>query len=123
MSQILEMPATEEKAELPRATAAARPALSSSGEEFHHGPAEIPMRVLLRHNKTGRFFCAENCWTTDSSQARDFHTGWWATSVAFSMDAQNLAVIYDFDDEQYNITVPVACPSKARRSAKRRSFA
>jgi hypothetical protein len=69
--------------------------------------AELQMRVLLRHKKTGRFFCAPDHWTNKSALARDFHTGWGATSVAVTMDAQNLAIYYDFHDERYDINIPV----------------
>jgi len=65
------------------------------------------MRVLLRHKKTGRFFCAPDHWTNKSALARDFHTGWGATSVAVTMDPQNLAIYYDFHDERYDINIPV----------------
>ncbi|HEX4122250.1 MAG TPA: hypothetical protein VH619_16655 [Verrucomicrobiae bacterium] len=93
----------------------------ASIEECHHD-SQAQMRVLLRHKKTGRFFCATDRWTANPALATDFHTGWWATAIAVSMDAENLAVVYAFDDQRYNINIPILGPGQARDFGKKRSL-
>jgi hypothetical protein len=66
-----------------------------------------PMRVLLRDSTTRKFLGPGDRWTKDRKQARDFRTGWWATVCAFSMDPRRLAIHYDFDDERYDMNIPV----------------
>ena len=71
------------------------------------------MRVLVRHKKTGRFFCTVECWTHNAELAKDFFSGWEAMTAALTLDAQNLSVYYDFGDECYNISIPVIQPPKS----------
>jgi hypothetical protein len=66
------------------------------------------MRVLLRHRQTGRFFCSTGHWTDDAARARNFRSGWRATVAAFAACApDDLAIFYDFDDDRYNINIPL----------------
>jgi hypothetical protein len=65
------------------------------------------MRVLLRDDSSGRFLGLGDRWTKDRKQARDFRSGWWATLCAFKMDPRRLAIHYDFDDERYDMRIPV----------------
>ena len=65
------------------------------------------MRVLLRHAKTMKFFRSGESWTKDPKQARDFHNGWWATVCAFTMNPRHLVIHYEFEDDRYNLHIPV----------------
>jgi hypothetical protein len=84
-----------------------------SAADFPGHYAETGMRVLVRHKKTGRFFCTVECWTNHTELAKDFRSGWEAMTAALALDAQNLSVFYDFGDDRYNISVPVIEPPKA----------
>ena len=68
---------------------------------------DSPMRVLLRNAKTMKFFRSEESWTKDPKQARDFHNGWWATVCAFTMNPRHLVIQYEFEDDRYNLRIPV----------------
>ncbi len=65
------------------------------------------MRVLLQNSKTLKFCGAGDRWTNDSARARDFHNGWWAAIHAFSMNPRHLVIHYEFNDERYNLEIPV----------------
>jgi hypothetical protein len=65
------------------------------------------MRVLLRHAKTMKYLGRAERWTTDSGLARDFRSGWWATVYAFTMNPRHLVIQYEFDDDRYNLNIPV----------------
>jgi hypothetical protein len=65
------------------------------------------MRVLLRNAKTMRFLRSGARWTKDPRQARDFHNGWWATVCAFTMNPRHLVIHYEFEDDRYNMQIPV----------------
>jgi len=81
---------------------------SRAAEDFHRHSLETPMRVLLRHRQTGQFFCSTGQWTDDAARARNFRSGWRATEAAFAARApDDLAIFYDFDDDRYNIIVPL----------------
>ena len=66
-----------------------------------------PMRVLLRNAKTMKFFRSGEGWTKDPKRARDFHNGWWATVCAFTMNPRHLVIHYEFEDDRYNLHIPV----------------
>ena len=65
------------------------------------------MRVLLRHAKTLKYVRANDEWTENAEKAQDFHSGWWATIRAFTMDPRNLMIFYKFDDDRYDLQIPV----------------
>jgi hypothetical protein len=65
------------------------------------------MRVLLRNAKTMKFLGPGERWTNDSSQARDFRNGWWATVFAFTLNPRQLVIHYEFDDDRYDLHIPV----------------
>jgi hypothetical protein len=46
-------------------------------------------------------------WTNDPNHAQDFRNGWWATVYAFTMNPRHLVIHYEFDDERYNLRIPV----------------
>jgi hypothetical protein len=73
----------------------------------HTEPPHSVMRVLLRNDKTMKYLRSQDHWTKNPKKARDFRNGWWATLCAFTMDPQNLVIQYDFDDERYNLNIPV----------------
>jgi hypothetical protein len=67
-----------------------------------------PMRVLLCNAKTMKFLrSGPERWTSDPRQARDFHNGWWATIHAFTMNPRQLLIHYEFDDNRYDLQIPV----------------
>jgi hypothetical protein len=66
-----------------------------------------PMRVLLRHVKTMKFVRSGERWTKDPKQAWDFRHGWWATVHAFTMNPRHLVIHYVFEDDRYNLHIPV----------------
>jgi hypothetical protein len=70
-------------------------------------PQKTLMRVLLRNGRTMKFIRSGDTWTKDSRRARDFHNGWWAAVHAFTMNPRHLMILYQFEDERYNICVPV----------------
>jgi hypothetical protein len=65
------------------------------------------MRVLLRNAKTMKYLGTRERWTEDPSQARDFRNGWWATVYAFTMNPRHLVIYYEFDNDRYNLHIPV----------------
>jgi hypothetical protein len=83
--------------------------IPADGEDGQAGEARqpSPMRVLLRNAKTMKFLRAGERWTKDPKLARDFHNGWWATVHAFTMNPRYLVIHYEFDDERYNLHIPV----------------
>jgi hypothetical protein len=66
-----------------------------------------PMRVLLQNVKTMKFAGAGHRWTKDPKEARDFRNGWWATLHAFTGNPRHLVIQYEFDDDRYNLHIPV----------------
>jgi hypothetical protein len=66
-----------------------------------------PMRVLLCNAWTGRYIRSGGRWTKDPAQARDFRNGWWATVHAFTINPRDLVLHYVFEDERYNLHIPV----------------
>jgi hypothetical protein len=76
-------------------------------EPFEPARPNSCMRVLLRNTKTMKFFRSAEHWTSDPRQARDFHNGWWATVCAFTMNPRHLVIQYEFDDDRYNLHIPV----------------
>jgi hypothetical protein len=70
-------------------------------------PQMTPMRVLLHDSRKMKFIGSGDRWTKDSSKARDFHSGWWATFHAFTMNPRHLTILYQFQDERYDIHIPV----------------
>jgi hypothetical protein len=66
-----------------------------------------PMRILLRNAKTMKFFGVGDRWTKDPKQAQDFRNGWWATFCAFTMNPRHLVIDYEFEDDRYNMHIPV----------------
>jgi hypothetical protein len=81
--------------------------LASEASDAKQDPIKLPMRVLLRHAKTLKYLRAGERWTNDPKQARDFRNGWWATIHAFTMNPQNLVIHYEFEDDRYNLNIPV----------------
>lgn len=71
------------------------------------------MRVLLLHAKTHKYLQSAARWTRNSKRARDFHNGWWAAIHAFTMDPRHLVIQYQFDDDRYNLNIPVLGHAKA----------
>jgi hypothetical protein len=80
---------------------------NSTAPSIRLGRSTSPMRVLLRNAKTMKFFHSAERWTNDPRQARDFHNGWWATVCAFTMNPRHLVIQYEFDDDRYNLHIPV----------------
>jgi len=85
--------------------AAARPGFASLFDEQER--TNSPMRVLLQNAKTMKYVGQGERWTKDSKQARDFHTGWSATVQAFANDPHDLLIHYEFDDDRYDLHIPV----------------
>jgi hypothetical protein len=81
--------------------------IESVAPAVERGPQRSPMRVLLRNAKTMKYLGSAERWTNDPKQARDFHNGWWATVYAFSLKPRCLVIYYEFDDERYNLRIPV----------------
>jgi hypothetical protein len=70
-------------------------------------PPKSSMRVLLRNVKTMKFLGSGKRWTNDAKKARDFRNGWWATIHAFTVNPRHLVIHYEFDDERYDLQIPV----------------
>jgi hypothetical protein len=70
-------------------------------------PPKSSMRVLLRNIKTMKFLGFGERWTKDAKQARDFRNGWWATIHAFTVNPRHLVIHYEFDDDRYDLHIPV----------------
>jgi hypothetical protein len=71
------------------------------------GPPKALMRVLLRNAKTLKFVQSGERWTNTPKQARDFRNGWRAAVHAFTMNPRLLVIHYEFDDDRYNLQIPV----------------
>jgi hypothetical protein len=69
--------------------------------------ARASMRVLLRNTKTMKYLGIKKRWTKNQKQARDFRNGWWATVYAFTMDPRNMIIDYCFDNDRYDLHIPV----------------
>ncbi|HUD83215.1 MAG TPA: hypothetical protein VMQ67_06915 [Candidatus Saccharimonadales bacterium] len=80
---------------------------SEAAEDLPRHRPETPVRVLLRHRPTGRFFCSTDDWTDNAARARNFRNGWRATLAAIATRVPDLAIFYDFDDDRYNINIPL----------------
>ena len=65
------------------------------------------MRVLLRHATTLQFLRSAHEWTDDANQAKDFRSGWRAALSAFAINPRHLLVLYKFDDDRYDLQIPV----------------
>lgn len=81
--------------------------ISLTARAREQDPADAAMRVLLRDGKTMKFFGSEQGWTNDPKQARNFHTGWWATVCALTMNLRHLVIHYEFNNDRYNLHIPV----------------
>jgi hypothetical protein len=81
--------------------------ICSIAPAIEQDPPERPMRVLLRHAKTMKFLGPGGRWTEDARKARDFRNGWWATFYAFTINPRHLVIHYEFDDDRYNLHIPV----------------
>ncbi|MGP8234851.1 MAG: hypothetical protein ACLQVW_05525 [Limisphaerales bacterium] len=75
--------------------------------EARPAPPRSHMRVLLRHAKTHKYLQSGEHWTKNPKQARDFRNGWWAAIYAFTMNPRHLVIQYEFDDDRYNLNIPV----------------
>src|SRR5579872_7448739 len=85
------------------------------GAVFRIASRKEMMRVLLRDSKTRKYLRADHRWTANPAQAQDFHHGWGATDVAFTMKPQRLVIVYQFGDERYDIGIPAQrIPSRTR---------
>lgn len=42
----------------------------------------------------------------------DFQSGWWATVHAFTINPRHLEILYEFDDDRYDLHIPVIGRSK-----------
>jgi len=69
--------------------------------------AKHTMRILLLDPKTGLYFQAEDAWTMDPQQARNFATSFRAGAFAQDHGLANLEVFLDFGDQEYNVHLPV----------------
>jgi hypothetical protein len=87
--------------------AAAQKRFDSQTVQAPQAPPRSPMRVLLRHAKTRKFLQSGVRWTKNPKQARDFRNGWWAAIYAFTMNPRHLVIQYEFDDDRYNLNIPV----------------
>jgi len=70
-------------------------------------PPRSHMRVLLCNAKTMKYLGSRERWTKDAKEARDFRNGWWATVYAFTMNPRHLVIHCEFDDDRYNLHIPV----------------
>jgi len=87
--------------------------LSSIAPAKKRKKARFAMRVLLRNAKTAKFLGVNEHWTKNPGQARDFRNGWWATIHAFTKDPRHLVIHYEFDDNRYNLSIPILGNAKA----------
>ncbi len=65
------------------------------------------MRVLLRNTKTGFYFQSPEAWTSDDSNALDFHHSAQAIKQVCDMKLKGVELLLAFDDSQQNIRMPL----------------
>ncbi len=66
------------------------------------------MRILLCDKKTGTFYMLGGQWTAQRESAENFGTSSKAIHFAHENGLKNVDVFWDFDDEEYNVQLPIA---------------
>jgi hypothetical protein len=65
------------------------------------------MRICLLDRKTGLYFQSLNSWTADARAAQVFEDSRQAALFAKQLRREDLEVYLDFDNEEYNVSLPV----------------
>jgi hypothetical protein len=65
------------------------------------------MRILLLNTQTGLYFESLNSWTNNPQTAKDFQNSRQAAVFAQELCQDNLEIFLDFDDDEYNVSLPV----------------
>ena len=65
------------------------------------------MRILLVKTKTGLYYESFDSWTNEPQMAKAFPNSREAAVFAREMCDDELEVFLDFDDEEYNVSLPV----------------
>jgi hypothetical protein len=65
------------------------------------------MRILLYHTPTGMFFQSPDQWTSNPESADDFKNSPKAILFARERGLTEVEVLWDFDDPEYNVRLPV----------------
>ena len=66
------------------------------------------MRVLLCEIRTGLFYRSPGQWTAQRDQAVNFGTSPKAIVYARENGLNDVEIFWDFDDEEYNVRLPIA---------------
>ncbi len=66
------------------------------------------MRILLCDKTTGMYYRSPSQWTAQRELAENFGASPKAIVCAREKGLQNVEVFWDFDDEEYNVRLPIA---------------
>ncbi len=66
------------------------------------------MRILLCDKSTGMFYKEAGQWTAQRELAENFGTSPKAILYARENGLKHVDVFWDFDDEEYNVSLPIA---------------
>jgi len=76
------------------------------------------MRIVLQNHDTGLYFKDINSWVRQSSDAMDFVSSSAAIDFCVSNKLTGLQVVLKFDDQRYEIVLPMLQESDPPRGAK-----
>jgi hypothetical protein len=72
-----------------------------------YGQPSTRMRVVLHNTRTKKYFRTGHRWTERLKDAMDFRDGWRAIACACEENPRDLAILYDFADDRYNLDIPL----------------
>ena len=70
------------------------------------------MRILLQQTKTNLYFQDIGTWTPDASVAMDFLTSTAAIDFCVANKLRAIQLVLKFEEQRYNIVLPVAIPGQ-----------
>jgi hypothetical protein len=73
------------------------------------------MRILLQQKNTGLYFKDIDGWTRNSPEAMDFVSSTAAIDFCVANRLDGLQIVLKFDEQQYEIVMPVKPGDEARR--------
>ena len=76
------------------------------------------MRIVLQNKETGLYFKDINSWVRQSSDALDFVSSSAAIDFCVANKLSGLQVVLKFEDQRYEIVLPMMPESESPRGAK-----
>ena len=75
------------------------------------------MRILLQHKQTGLYFKDIDSWVRSGLDAKDFVNSTAAIDFCLTNRLSDLHVVLKFEEQKYDIVLPVERPSQYRERA------